>query len=541
ADGGTPVPADAEDLIAGEKVDKPADPTKEGYRFVSWQINGADVAWDTNDQYTVVAADDAVDEAYRDGVIEMVAQWSRIYTVVFDLGTATDSGHTPPADVTVPESKTGEAGAKVPQPDDPVWDEGHHFDGWQINGTDVYWVFNDSDFEYEIDANDADADGVITMVAQWITEKYSVTFNTNGADTPTPFIDPVYHGDKITKPADPEKTDYFFNGWFIDKNGNNTYDEGVDEKVVWDSENKYTVTEAVTMTADWTDQFAVTFYTLKADASGYEVAKTAVVSTEGYINQADVPVEGTDFDHVQGYSFENEWYLTSECTGTPVDLNGKFTTNTDVYAKYVVIKLVPFDANSTAMIERTTTAGTPLVETYTGTVFGRRGPAVTATITNEYGDYSDDCSKFFVYGLKEDMTEAQLRAAVKAQGVQGDIRVTSSDAQDGKIGTGTVIEVIDTVVNEPVETFHVVIFGDVTGDAIVDNTDYSSLGNQVTGSGTALSWDPVEEPWTQRAANINGDSVVNNADYSRLNYYFSNISGYEINQIKGLVNTKPAP
>ena len=108
-DGGSEITS--KEINEGEKVTKPADPTKEGYKFVKWQLNGEDYDF----------------EKIVTGDIELKAVWERVtvkYTVTFN----TDGG----SEITSKEINEGE---KVTKPADPT-KEGYKFVKWQLNGED---------------------------------------------------------------------------------------------------------------------------------------------------------------------------------------------------------------------------------------------------------------------------------------------------------------------------------------------------------------------------------------------------------------------
>jgi len=114
------------------KVTKPADPTKEGYTFKGWLLNG--VSYDFNKEVT--------------GNITLVASWEEnttqadvTYTVTFD-----SKGGSNVTAVTVKEN------TKVTKPTDPT-KEGYTFKGWLLDG--VSYDFN------------KDVTGNITLVASW--------------------------------------------------------------------------------------------------------------------------------------------------------------------------------------------------------------------------------------------------------------------------------------------------------------------------------------------------------------------------------------
>ncbi len=172
----------AQTIEEGQKATKPADPTKSGYDFKGWTLNGS--AYDFN---TAVNGD-----------ITLVATWEQqqvvptVYTVTFDSngGSAVTAQNI-------------EAGQKATKPADPT-KSGYDFKGWTLNGS-------------AYDFNSA-VNGDITLVATWEQQQvvptvYTVTFDSNGGSAVT--AQTIEEGQKATKPADPTKSGYDFKSWTL--------------------------------------------------------------------------------------------------------------------------------------------------------------------------------------------------------------------------------------------------------------------------------------------------------------------------------------
>ncbi len=161
------------------KATKPANPTKKGYKFIEWQLNGS--AFDFNTKIT------------ENITLEAKFEEASTYTVTFN----SDGGSS---------VKSQEVTDKATKPTNPT-KSGYTFVEWQLNGK-TY------DFNKEVVED-------ITLKAKWEKEitKYTVTFNTNGGSS----IDKqtVKEGDKATKPANPTKEGYTFEEWLYN---NQTYD-----------------------------------------------------------------------------------------------------------------------------------------------------------------------------------------------------------------------------------------------------------------------------------------------------------------------------
>jgi uncharacterized repeat protein (TIGR02543 family) len=123
-------------VSAGNKITKPSDPTKNGYTFVEWQLNGK--KYDFNTPVT--------------SNITLKAIWKEnapiTYTVKFD----SNGGSTV-------SSQTVKKGEKASTPSNPTY-SGHTFKEWQLNGTKY-------DFNTPVTSN-------ITLKATWINNEWEI-------------------------------------------------------------------------------------------------------------------------------------------------------------------------------------------------------------------------------------------------------------------------------------------------------------------------------------------------------------------------------
>jgi len=126
-------------VTEGNKVSKPSNPTRSGYTFVGWTLNGSDYNFNS---------------AVK-GNITLVAKWNENekikYTVIFN-----SNGGSAVVSQTVTE------GSKVSNPSAPTR-EGYNFGGWLLNGN-IY------DFNSSVNSN-------IILVAKWNQKTYSVVAN----------------------------------------------------------------------------------------------------------------------------------------------------------------------------------------------------------------------------------------------------------------------------------------------------------------------------------------------------------------------------
>ncbi len=154
-------------------VTRPTPPTKTGYKFVKWQLNGVD--FDFNTKIT--------SETTLTAVFEEVTS----YTVTFNKNNGTSN-----------DTRTVDAGSKTTRPTDPI-KSGYKFKGWTLNGKTF-------DFETPINSN-------IVLVAAWEKEKPKFTVRFNNDDNTEITTQTVEQGSTATKPTDPVKDGYKFVGW----------------------------------------------------------------------------------------------------------------------------------------------------------------------------------------------------------------------------------------------------------------------------------------------------------------------------------------
>ncbi len=167
-------------VVDGEPVGRPADPTRDGYAFKGWTLDGQ--PYDFAQPVT--------------GDITLTAQWQKPaeYTVTFDT-----QGGTPVASQTVTENGT------VTRPSDPTRD-GYTFKGWTLDGQPY-------DFGTPVTGN-------LTLTAVWEENTppapvmHKVTVKPNNGSNPTVYE--VEDGQPFTQPADPTRDGYTFNGWTLD-------------------------------------------------------------------------------------------------------------------------------------------------------------------------------------------------------------------------------------------------------------------------------------------------------------------------------------
>ncbi len=156
----------------GEVIEVPDNPRKEGYTFVGW---------DQEIPTTMPSADKVIK-----------AQWSiNSYTITFD----TDGG-----DIIAPITKN--YGETVIAPSNPTKEE-NKFEGW----------FIDKELTNSYIFSTMPAENII-LYAKWNTNKYTITFESNGGSNVSP-ITQIYNGE-IQEPVAPTRDGHIFEGWYYD-------------------------------------------------------------------------------------------------------------------------------------------------------------------------------------------------------------------------------------------------------------------------------------------------------------------------------------
>ena len=202
-------------VLKNANVTPPAAPTKNGYVFEGWTIDGNSVV--NLNAYTVTQN------------VTFTAKFTKQYSVVFKYEDTTLKNETVKSGNYATAPETNSTAYKV-------------FNGWKVNGVAV----NVS--EYRITSD--------TVFVADITYKYDVKFIADGKTHNTQIIE---RNGKPTVPANPTKPNYVFVGWSID--GTNTVNV-----------SNYTVTENVTFTAIFrVDKFTVTFKNGNATVATQEV------------------------------------------------------------------------------------------------------------------------------------------------------------------------------------------------------------------------------------------------------------------------------
>lgn len=335
---------------------------------------------------------------------------------------------------------------------------------------------------------------------------------------------PVEEGEAITPPADPERDGYDFVGWGTEADPETpvtdfgTMDENGESYV-----------------AIWTEStYEIIFIDYEAPADGPEAPTVPVeiarsdIKHNGTVTLPDDPtfLTGKTYNFVGWKDAEGKEYKEGDIY--------EGTTDLVLYAQYerIAIKLVPVEG-STTVVDRNGTR-----ESYnSGT--DRDGNAYTPVNPDFYNTTEDNYEDYFIYGLKTRLKETVLLNQYIT--VLGDGRIEVIHAHSSYApytGTGTIINVYDRVGTAEtsddvlVETFYLVIFGDVNGDSAGNSADVSAIEEEGIG---LTSWSSKNsEDYTRylvMAADVNYDGRVKTVDATLVENYSIGIGN--IDQVTG--------
>ena len=276
---GTPIGPIAVD--DGKPVLEPADPTRDGYEFSGWLLDGRPYDFDT--------------PVTRD--ITLTALWDETpavtHLVTFDTA---GGGRVEPQAVTDGQTAT--------KPRDPTR-AGYEFKGWLLDGKPY-------DFTSPVT-------GDITLTAVWtpIPVTHAVTFDR--ADGTDPTVITVEDGNPAVRPEDPVRDGYVFLGWTLD---GRAYDFSAP------------VTGDLTLTAEWEKTKPATHVVRFDTAGGTAVPAQTVTDGSKAIKPADPTRKGYKF---AGWTFDGQPYdfttpvtadltITAEWVPLPVERTVLFDT-----------------------------------------------------------------------------------------------------------------------------------------------------------------------------------------------------------------------
>ncbi len=436
----------------GEAIECPA-VSRTGYEFVGWN---ADINATTGEKTLIVPYEDTL----------YFAIWKAgVFDAVFMLNGETYA--------TVPT----EFKQQIIAPDDPTTPTGYAFSGWSPE----VGVMDEEGKIFTATLNPVDC---------------SVKFILNGGNiegNEADITDTVKFDSVITPPADPVLTGHRFTGWV---------DSDTQTVVTFDAENP--VMDNVsgkTYTASWEKQeFKVEFIDFYGNVYHTETVMCGSVITLPSTDPADI--FASDSVHVIA-TFEGWKDVPAEMPANDLRIYSDY--------KDVSVKLIPA-AGMTTVVDRSG---------YTETIADFDG--VAGTDYTAYTDSTDsEKAHWFVYGLTTELDENLLRSYVDYTG-DGRIEIIPYTVSGGvakEYGTGAVINLYNvngtpdnTADDTLVESFFVVVFGDVNGDSIITTADVSFAKTSAAyAHAEDERWESDQITYRFMAGNINGDDKITTGD-----------------------------
>ena len=250
--GGSPTP-DEQHVKSGEKAVPPADPTLKGFTFAFWYLGENEQTATAYNFNTPVTEN-----------ITLTAKWEiNKFKVTFDSNGGSKV-----------DPQVVEYGLYAKKPADPTL-KGFTFACWYLGENEQ--TATAYDFNTPVTEN-------ITLTAKWEINKYTVTFDPNGG-TPVPPKQEVEYGLTATKPDDPTRTGYTFDGWYL---GDEKYDFSA------------AVEQNITLTAKWRPA-TVYLFVRPVDSTGKNLLTGANALLDSTLEKAGF---------TGGYNASDKQYIT---------------------------------------------------------------------------------------------------------------------------------------------------------------------------------------------------------------------------------------
>ena len=409
------------EVVAGEFLNRPTDPTRDGYRFVKWTSDKAG-----NEVFNFATT-------VINSSITIYAQWEQELAVYFDL----DDG-----------SSVTKVAATLNTPilmnvAPSVLRTGYQFLGW-FNGNDLY------DFATPITS-------ALNLKAHWKAidagkQAHTVTINYNAGDNYSSVSYYVEDGATTFTPSNPVIEGKEFLGWYQAAQGNDAFD----------------FTAAINSDKTIYAHYKVDYYTInfKYVTNGSETTHETktVVPGQKVSSPSNNPL-------VQNYIFDGKWYTDKACT-TVFDFSKAIYQDYDLYMK--ALKKNVFEAEYTYIDENKSGVGSSdsffglmLIYKDNGTAMASNGYYVSGLYYNgafiEYVIYSSkavndaqlymnlSCEYANMFIAPENTTvDGQPYYGYEIANYKGDVNESGVLQKDG-LGYAKYIESTKTVVNyEPI-------------------------------------------------------------------------------------------
>lgn len=263
----------------GNTVSKPADPEKEGYKFLGWYIREYQGGAYFDSSYNFAS------EITKD--ISLWASWEIVkFEVMFFPGTDES-----PSTVSVDYGKT------VSEPESTPKKTGYTFDGWILMNRFNLTPEKDADGKYIPFDFSTPVKMDYALGSSWKKNVYKVRLSADNGIEYDPII--VEYGSKIAEPATPEKIGHDFLGWFpTDSSIEEEFD--FDTAVADESLGLEKDGDEITIYAGWDLSTYEIKFVLEDAAEGDEPYDVQEITYGEYLKCPETPFDG--------YKIFDAWY-----------------------------------------------------------------------------------------------------------------------------------------------------------------------------------------------------------------------------------------
>ena len=195
-----------------------------------------------------------------------------------------------------------------------------------------------------------------SIVATSVVTRYTVAFNTQGGSSVSP--QSVEEGGKVTQPANPERGNYTFGGWYKEAACINIWNFATDA-----------VIDNVTLYAKWIDS-SITTYTVTFASQGGSAVNSQTVEDGGKAAQpADPEREGYTFEGwYKETTFTNQWNFATDEVTEDITLYARWASVTSVISVSVTPGSVSVRKGATQQFSASVEASDGVAQTVTWSV-----------------------------------------------------------------------------------------------------------------------------------------------------------------------------
>ncbi len=491
----------------------PEQPAKAGYNFVKWNY--------TLDGEAYTAA------TMPAGNLTATAEFAKhSYTLNFNY-----NGGTKPLEA--PATLAVEFDEAINLPSTDILYTGYTFTGWYATAEDAANGTNrlggDANV-WNVPAQASDGD-VITIYAGYSQNEYVLAFAVEAGATEVANINYNY-GDEITAAEAPTTAaaGRDFLGWYEDAECTQAFAWGPlpdlgtagATKTLYAKFVDHVYENGVVFVQPDTQDAGYHGEPTFADNTPYEKASGepwAITATNGQA-LAEYP---TDAPAVANYTFDY-WTYDGQKYAVVADAANNVIALADFVMPSVaedeVVYFVPHYTRVDVTLEVETTSSAAIVD---------KDETESEAITG------------FIYNVGEKQKKADVNSQLEVTG-DGEIVIVPSKAN--VCGTGSKVQLIDLATNEPIETYYIIVFGDVNGTASVNSADAAIILEQTKISDAAdRTWGLAESTamltadqqaiiiCNNRAADTDADNDVDNIDYDNIQGYILGYVDYEFTEV----------